>query len=114
MSTYKWGNQSSTWSIINAASSQVRTLHACFETYFPSHQATKFESKVWILNLFGELQPPGPLGHILKNDFSQQAFFSHENTLTFGWDQELVRDHTKTLQFKRSKFLCKIPNTYLA
>ena len=71
MSTCKWeeSEQDLEHRIIKAASFRALTLLASFVTSFPSHQATEFKSKLWILNPFGQQQPLGPLGHILENDF---------------------------------------------
>ena len=77
MSTCKWEEteQNLEQRIIEVASSHVNILRDSFEAYFPIHQAAELKSKLWILNPFGEQQPPRPLGQILKNDFCQQAFF---------------------------------------
>ena len=78
MSTCKWEEteQNLEQRIIELASSHLNILRDSFEAYFPSHQAAELKSKLWILNPFGEQQPSGPLGQILKNDFCQQAFFN--------------------------------------
>ena len=78
MSTCKWEEteQNLEQRIIEGASSHVNILRDNFEAYFPSHQTAELKSKLWVLNPFGEKQPPGPLGQILKNDFCQQAFFN--------------------------------------
>ena len=86
MSTCKWEETEHNLEqdIIKAASSHLHTLLDSFEAYFPSYQALQLKSKFWILNPFGKQQPSGPLGHIFKNDFYQQAFLTVENMLNFG------------------------------
>ena len=78
MSTCKWeqSEQDLEHRIIKAASFHVHALLASLSTYFSNHQITELKSRLWILNLFQQQQPLGPLGHVLKNDFCQQAFFS--------------------------------------
>ena len=73
MSSCKWeeSEQDLEHRIIKAASFQALTLLASFVTSFPGHQATELKSKLWVVNPFGQQQPFGPLGHILKNDFCQ-------------------------------------------
>ena len=85
MSTCKWKEteQNLEQRIIEVASSHVNILHDSFEAYFSSHQAAELKSKLWILNPFGEQQPPGPLGQILKNDFCQQVFFNRRKHAEF-------------------------------
>ena len=76
MCTCKWEEQDLEQRIIEVASSHVNILRDNFEAYFPSHEAAELKSKLWILNLFGEQQHPGPLEQILKNDFCQLAYFN--------------------------------------
>ena len=90
----------------------MHTLHPSSETYFPSHQATELKSKLWILNPFGEQQPPGPVGHILKNDFCQQAFFSRGKHSEF-WVVALQGSY-KDLAIQALNVLVQNPTTYLA
>ena len=54
----------------------MHSLSDNFEAYFPRQQATELQSKLWILNTFGELHPPEHLGTNLKYDLCHQAFIN--------------------------------------
>ena len=114
MSACKWEEteQDLEQRIVEVASSHVNILRDSFEAYFPSHQAAELKSKLWILNPFGEQQPPGPLGQILKNDFCQQAFFNRGKHAEF-WVGALDGAY-KDLAIQALKVLVQNPTTYLA
>ena len=114
MSACKWEEtkQNLEQRIIEVASSHANILRESFEAYFPSHQAAELKSKLWILNLFGKQQPPGPLGQILKNDFCQQAFFNRRKDAGF-W-VEALDETNKDLAIQALKVLVQNPTTYLA
>ena len=114
MSTCKWEEteQNLEQRIIEVASSHVNILRDSFEAYFPIHQAAELKSKLWILNPFGEQQPPRPLGQILKNDFCQQAFFNRGKHAEF-WVGALDGAY-KDLAIQALKVLVQNPTTYLA
>ena len=70
-------------SIIETASSHIHSLIDNFEAYIPKQQATKLQSKLWILSLFGEQHLPGHWGTNLKNDLCQLAFISRRKHAEF-------------------------------
>ena len=98
--------------IIEVASSHVNILRHSFEAYFTSHQAAELKPKLWILNPFGEQQPPECLGKILKNEFCQQAFFNRGKHAEFSVGA-LDGPH-KDLAIQALKVLVQNPLTYLA
>ena len=114
MFTCKWEEteQNLEQRIIEVASSHVNIPRDSFKAYFPSHQAAELKSKLWILNPFGEQQPPGPLGQILKNNFCQQAFFNRGKHAEF-WVGALDGAY-KDLAIQALKVLVQNPTTYLA
>ena len=114
MCTYKWEEteQNLEQRIIEVASSHVNIGRDSFEAYFPSHQAAELKSKLWILNLFGKQQPPGPLGQILKNNFCQQAFFNRGKHAEF-WVEALDGAY-ENLAIQALRVPVQNPTTYLA
>ena len=64
------------------------------------------------MNPFGEQQPPGLLGQILKNNFCQQAFFNRGKHAEF-WVGALDGAY-KDLAIQALKVLVQNPTTYLA
>jgi len=63
----------------------MHSLIGHFEAYYPTQQAKNLQSKLWILNIFGEQNPPEHLGSNLKDDLRHNPFISRiKNTLNSG------------------------------
>jgi len=83
-----------------------------FEAYYPRQQAKYLQSKLWILNIFGEQNPLEHLGSNLKDD--QHSFISRIKHTEF-WERTLdgLRKYLETVPLPRGTLVDFSPETKL-
>ena len=89
-------------SITETANSHIHSLIDNFEAYYPRQQAKNLQSKLRILNIFGQQHPPEHLPVNLKDDLCHQLLFNRIKHVEF-WVRALdgPRKDLETVPLRR-------------